>query len=999
MRTKLKGILTLFIAFAVQISFAQEKTVSGTVSDSSGTLPGVTVLIKGTQTGTDTDFDGKYSIKAKPGDVLIFSYIGYKAAERTLGASNTINVTLEESGEVLEEIVITGVAGATNKNKLSISVSSIDEKLLKEVPALNASTALQGKVAGVSITQPSGLPGSGASIRLRGATALTGSQDPLIILDGAFLSGANLSDFNAEDIARIEVLKGAAASSLFGSKAANGVIQIFSKRGKGGRAPSVSIRQEVGITQARNLPTVAKKHAFKVNGDGSFQLDQTGGLIQEEDHIADNNFPADYDHFQDLVRSALSHTESVSVSGGSDNTNYLVSLQNLEQESILKTTDLQGYKRQNFRVNLDVDITDKLKLTTSNLLSKSKSNEPELGVGGVFYNIYLTPRHINLNGVNSEDGSPFDWDGAYNDDPWPSQVTNPLYALNNVFYDESITRVVSNIALSYQANDWLSLNADYSIDNRTFENETFVDKDFLDSEYNNTYVNGYISRFNSNTRNQVFNAFTATNNSFNEFNVKTKLQFLNERRTYMRNTITGTELGVAGVRDLDNVISGTESISSFESTTVSRSLAAIVSLDYKDRYIVDGLFRSDNVSLFGPNVRTQEFYRVSGAYRISKDLNVEDINELKLRASYGTAGLLPPFGAWQDNFSLNSGIATANVVGNPDLGPYVSKEFEAGVDFKIFDRVSGTFSYSNTKNEGQVLLVPLPALVNGGSQYQNAGTLETKSYEATLGFDIIKDRADMSWNVNTVFSKYRSTITEFDRPDLQVGPNNAFLLREGEDYGSFYGERFMTSLTQLSPDVNFGEYSINSRGYVVDGNGAAQLVVDEEGNPVNEKIGNTTPDFNLSFNTTFIYKNFSFYALVDWNQGGDIYNATTQYQYRDFTSPDFDNSASENLTTDFFASLYNVNKTSQAFVEDGSFVKLREVNLSYNISEEALRDTFIKSAKFSIIGRNLLTITDYKGADPEVADITQAGDLSSYRFDNFGFPQTSTFSASILLKF
>jgi hypothetical protein len=295
--------------------------------------------------------------------------------------------------------------------------------------------------------------------------------------------------------------------------------------------------------------------------------------------------------------------------------------------------------------------------------------------------------------------------------------------------------------------------------------------------------------------------------------------------------------------------------------------------------------------------------------------------------------------------------------------------------------------------------VPLPALVNGGSQYQNAGTLETKSYEATLGFDIIKDRADMSWNVNTVFSKYRSTITEFDRPDLQVGPNNAFLLREGEDYGSFYGERFMTSLTQLSPDVNFGEYSINSRGYVVDGNGAAQLVVDEEGNPVNEKIGNTTPDFNLSFNTTFIYKNFSFYALVDWNQGGDIYNATTQYQYRDFTSPDFDNSASENLTTDFFASLYNVNKTSQAFVEDGSFVKLREVNLSYNLSEKALKDTFIKSAKFSIIGRNLLTITDYTGADPEVADITQAGDLSSYRFDNFGFPQTSTFSASILLKF
>jgi len=329
----------------------------------------------------------------------------------------------------------------------------------------------------------------------------------------------------------------------------------------------------------------------------------------------------------------------------------------------------------------------------------------------------------------------------------------------------------------------------------------------------------------------------------------------------------------------------------------------------------------------------------------------------------------------------------------------MSKEFEAGLDFKIFDRISGTFSYSEAKNQGQVLTVPLPALVNGGSQYQNAGTLETKSYEGTLGIDIIKDNADMSWNVNTVFSKYRSTVTEFNRPDLQVGPNSAFLLKEGEDYGSFYGEQFMTSLTQLSPNVNFGEYSINSRGYVVDALGAAQVLVDADGNPVNDKIGNTTPDFNMSFNTTFTYKDFSFYALVDWNQGGDVYNATTQYQYRDLTSPDFDNSVSQNLTTDFFASLYNVNKTSAAFVEDGTFVKLREVNLSYNIPSDALKNTFIKSARISVIGRNLLTITDYSGADPEVADITQSGDLSSYKFDNFGFPATSTFSASVLLKF
>ncbi|MDP5105386.1 MAG: TonB-dependent receptor [Polaribacter sp.] len=998
MKTKFNGILTLLLAFVVQISFAQEKTISGTVTDESGILPGVSILIKGTKVGTDTDFDGKYSIKTKVGDVLIYSYLGYTSAKRTVGASNTMNVTLVQGGEVLDEIIVTGVAGATNKNKLSISIDAVGNKLLREVPALNASTAIQGKVAGVTIVQPSGLPGSSASIRLRGATALTGSQSPLIILDGAFLSDANLSDFNAEDIDRIEILKGAAASSLFGSKAANGVIQIFSKRGKSDRTPTVTFRTEVGTTSAVRLPGIASKHAFQVNPDGSFLLDPTGGLIAEVDHIADNDFPKNFDHFDSAFKTALSQTQYLSVSGGSEKTNYLISLQNSEQESILNTVD-QGYNRQNFRVNLDIDITDKLKLSTSNLLSKSSSTEPQLGVGGVFYNLALIPRHIDLFAENSEDGSMYDWNGAQ-EDPWPSQVTNPLYALNNIDYEEDRARVVSNMAFKYKATKWLDVNAEYSIDNQTYKYQTFVDRNFLDAEYNNTYINGYVQRYNYTERNQVFNAYTDTSNKFGELQVNTKLQFLNEKNTYLRNTITGTELGLNGVDDLDNILLGTQSVSSFESSTVSRSFAAILSLDYMDRYILDGLIRSDNVSLFGPNVRTQEFFRVSGAYRISKDLNIKNIDELKLRASYGTAGLLPPFGAWQDNFSLNNGIATANVVGNPNLGPYVTKEFETGIDFKLFNRrINGTFNYSKSKNEGQVIQVPLPALVNGGSQYQNAGTLETDSYEASLEFNIIKDKEDMSWTINSVFSKNRSTVTEFNRPDLQLGPNNAFLLTEGEEYGTFYGQRFITSLTQLPAGSSLGDYSINSRGFVVNANGTAQRLLDDAGNPVIDRIGNTTPDFNMSFNTLFSYKAFSFFALVDWSQGGDIYNASKQYQYRDFTSPDFDTSASQNLTTDFFASLYNVNDTSDAFVEDGTFVKLREVNLSYNLPSKHLKNTVFKAISFSLIGRNLLVITDYSGVDPEVADITAGGDLTSFRFDNFGFPATSTFSGSITLKF
>jgi TonB-dependent SusC/RagA subfamily outer membrane receptor len=229
MKTNFKPILTLLLAFVVQISFAQEKTVSGTVSDSEGVLPGVNVTVKGTSSGTETDFDGKYSIKASNGDVLIFSYVGYKNVEKTVGSSNTINISMAEDANVLDEIVVTGVARGTSTKKLGFSLAKVGEAALQQVPAVDAANALRGKVAGVRIVQPSGNPSSAPQIRLRGSTSISGSQSPLIIIDG-IISDGSIRDVPVEDIASIEVVKGAAAASLYGSLAANGVIQIITKK-------------------------------------------------------------------------------------------------------------------------------------------------------------------------------------------------------------------------------------------------------------------------------------------------------------------------------------------------------------------------------------------------------------------------------------------------------------------------------------------------------------------------------------------------------------------------------------------------------------------------------------------------------------------------------------------------------------------------------------------------------------------------------------------------
>ena len=283
MKTKFNGILTLLLALLVQVSFAQEKTVSGTVSDSSGSLPGVTVVIKGTSTGAQTDFDGKYSIKASAGDILVFSYLGYESVEKNVGSSNVIDVTLSE-GEILDEIVLTGVAGATSRKKLSVTVNKVSEKDLENIPTTSAANALQGKVAGVTVTN-NGQPGAGASIQLRGATNIFGSQSPLVIADGVIVE-AGLQDINADDIASFEVVKGASASALYGSRAGNGVIVITTKRGKVGKM-QVTLRSDVGITQLNNFINLSRSHHYQLADDWQ----SVGGIYTK---YAGVSFPSDY---------------------------------------------------------------------------------------------------------------------------------------------------------------------------------------------------------------------------------------------------------------------------------------------------------------------------------------------------------------------------------------------------------------------------------------------------------------------------------------------------------------------------------------------------------------------------------------------------------------------------------------------------------------------------------------------------------------------------------
>ena len=1003
MKKKLKKILTLLLVLIVQISFAQEKTVSGIVSDESGPLPGVSVSIKGTSKGTETDFDGKYSIKAKVGEILIFRYLGYKSIEKKVDSATKIDLLMLEDASVLEEIVVTGVAGPTSKKKLAISISTVGEDLLEKVPATSAGSAIQGKVAGVTVVQPSGLPGSSPAITIRGATSLLGNQAPLIIVDGVFLASGNLADINTEDIKSFEILKGAAAASLYGSKAANGVIQILTKRGRGATSPKVTIRAEVGANTILRGFEVSNFHFYQTDANGDFLRDANGALIVDAVNgvnnaaLIDNPFPQIFDNFGEVYDTGLFTTQSASVSGGSDNMNYYVSFQNQENQGIIRVGDLR-YQRKSGKVNLDFKINDKISVSTSNSFSKADSRQPNVGSGGPLYVLQFTPPHIDLLGTNEEDGSPYDWD-AFATAGWPTAETNPLYYINNYNYNEVRERLISNTTLTYEPTNWLKISASYGQDNLNFRANVFVDKTWLDDQQT-TFINGFISNDWYNFRNENLQFDASTRHKLNELDINTRFQALQENQQFERTTISGAELVNTGINNIENVEQDQLNAEGSKTQEVAKSYAGILNLIYKDRYIFDGLYRYEEVSTYGPLARNQSFFRTAAAYRAGMDINANWLDELKFRVSYGTSGLRPPNVAQYEVVDVTNGNNTKETLGSPNLGASVSKEIEAGFDFNFLDRFRTTFTYSNTKNEDLVIEVPLTAAAGGfNAQYVNAASIESDVYEATFGVDLIKNE-NLNWNFNALFTKFKATITEFNRSDQQVEPSSAFLLTAGETYGSFYGNSFITSLDQLPDTENPDDYTIY-KGLVVknDGTNEAQLAVDENGTQIIEKIGNTTPDFNMSFNTTLSYKNFTLYALLDWQKGGDVYNQTKQWRFRELIDPSI-----VGETVGYASSVYAINQINDFFVEDASFIKLRELSLNYSVPNKFLENTGINGLSFGLVGRNLFIISDYSGVDPEVSDISDItsnneNDLTNYRFDSFGYPSVSTFSGVVTIKF
>ena len=1060
---------------------AQSAVITGKVTGRGGeALGGATVLVEGLGISAGTAQSGTYTLtvpadKAKGQTVTLRArYIGYQAGTKQITltpGTQTQDFELKFDPMTLDVVVVTGTAGGTEIKKVPFAISQVDRSQLQEAPAVSALGSLEGKVAGVRLIDASGAPGGEPIIRLRSATALTSKSactsqpcpstnvsGPLIIVDGT-ITRHGLADINSQDIDRVELVKGAAASSLYGSDAANGVIQIFTKRGDklaDGRL-AVTVRNEYGQSvRPKTIPT-SLAHPYVVDTIGTY-TDGAGNVVHNGDFIAANgdfigpldlpsikpsgvadvpytayNRPV-YDAQTALLTHGAFYTNYISIGQRRANTNYNVSFENTKQDGVLRL--LQGYNRQNFRLNVDQSLTPRMDLSVGGFFGKSTNNKVAEGPGAPFFAVTFIEPYINLFAPNP-DGTPY---AAVIPHQLPN-AANPLYTLANEHLTTDRTRITGYAKTTYRIFDWLSLEGNYNYDE---ESSNFTDetpKNFLNSS--GVATTGQLVKIDSGGR--TFNTgvtLTSTRN-LNLGGVRirntTKAAYIYEDQTARSLGDTGKAFTVVATPEFNAVDFSTLSPFSHNLTIRNKNYYVVSNFDINDRYILDGLVRWDGSSLFGQESRWQTYYRASGAYRLSQDFHINGIDEFKLRASYGTAGLRPSFTAQYETFANVGGKLTKVTLGNTALKPAHSGELELGANVDFLSRFSLDYSYSRKNTTDQIILVPLSAAAGYRYQWQNAASLLGKTHELSLRV-ILADRPELSWQFNVAADRTRQYITSLNPAPFLTGPSYAgstdvtqiFRIAPGETFGVMYGTRIVRSINELYDDPSKSpacpgtwcpdSLIVNEDGYVVRKSGYHTAnekfltYVNKAGEPI-VKIGDVNPDFNASFTSNVRFKSFTAYVLVDWVQGGSIYNGTRQWPFFEYRDRLYDQVSRPQAdcagTTDtkhcpystgkkpiaYYQGLYNGINPIDYFVESGTYVKIKELNVSYTIGRGTLEKLGwgVNSLRIGVIGRNLFTFTKYSGYDPEVAGLS--GDPYSFRFDGFSYPNFRTFTGFMEINF
>jgi TonB-linked SusC/RagA family outer membrane protein len=990
-------------------------TITGKITEegSKAPIPGAGVKIQGTSFAVAANVDGTYSLPVNlaPGNYqLATTFIGYKTIVKqiTLGSNANIvaDFSLTQDAMGLDEVIVTGTSQGTTRKQLGSYVSSVKGDDLNRAPSGNALASLQGKTPGAQISQNSGDPAGGISVRLRGVSSVNSSSEPLYIIDGVIVNnstkrvtntssnydGGNfvgsigqnrMVDISPNDIERIEVLNGAAAAAIYGSRANAGVIQIFTKRGQTG-VPQVSFNTSLVISELRKQVEV-NQSPTKFGGPTDGATAQTQDVLSP---ALTTTTPVTRYNYQDYIfRTGVGTDNSVSVSGGTDNTKFYTSAGYFSNQGIIKNTD---FTRINFRANLDQTINKWAKMTVGFNYIHSNANEKPDGnsffspmnsvtIIGNFHDIFARDALGNLKAVG-ERGR-----------------VNPVSVIEDIKQRQFTNRIIANTGL--KLNPVKNLTVDYTmgVDNSIQNGTTFIPP----FAYNvstgfwgggptlDPSLNGYASAANATT--------TLFNNELN-FTYDTKISsvigsttqlggsYQYQKDLYSLTNGRGLAPFVQVVNGASTMLQGADSRSEF---SISGAYLQ-QNFKYKDHLFLTGAIRVDQSTVFGENNRTQVYPKANISYVLSsaeywKNLGVSSWwNAFKIRAAYGQSGNLTGIGAY-DRFnvytpnSLNSKttLGSLSVLANTDVVPERQTEFEVGTDMSFFNnRLGLTFNYYN-KNVTDLLLQVLIAPTNGFSSLLDNidGKLKNKGVEVMLTGVPLKTK-DFTWTSTLIYNRNRNKITGSGaRQTFATNPGAPVSIIDGYPIGVFYGTYFQRNLD--------GTIATNASGI--------PLTEGQAANNIQRKvIGDPNPDYTGSLVNDFSYKKLSLRIQLDAVQGGDVWNADWRTRQGVGNGKVAEAEQMGKLPRGYVAGVYNVEEWR---IDDGSFVKLREISLSYNVGQVK----FIKNLAVNLSGRNLFSWDNYKGYDPELNSGGQSTLLRNIDFGSVPIPRT--FSIGLQAKF
>jgi len=1067
-----RGPLALLVAVAASISLGFANTAeaqqTGTVLvtvinlETGQPVSGAQVAVAETSLGGTTDAAGRYLMANVPvGErTVVVTYLGFNEARRTgvqVTANQVTNLTVQLERQVLslQEMIITGTTDPTEGIKLPMTVSRIGVDQL-QVPTTNSAlAAMQGKVAGASIIRSGGQPGSGVFIQLRSMTGFESDSSPLLVVDGVILArsfGGTTADIEAMDIESIEVIKGAAAAALYGSRAAAGVVTITTNRGRTlpQNQTRFNYRSEIGREVLASTVPLADAHHFQMNEAGTSFINAEGrdttwaGRVEDPSRVANRPYPGQlYDNLRALFRPGQYLSQNLSMSQNTEATTFTTSMARLDQAGSLANN--KGFDRTTARLTLDHRVGERVNFS---LVGTHVRTFRDNISGDPYVTLMDYPAFVNLAARDSL--------GNFLQQPdLGVQIENPLWRQATRDNNERRARTLGSANVRVSATNWLTFDAQFSYDRSDINGQVYVPRGTPTSLDLSTFAQGQL--YYSHRRTDTFNTYAGAvlRRQFGDLNVRLTTRVLAERERSDIFDAEGRDLVVPGVQRL-NAAADVFNMTSFISEVRANGALADVAFDFRDKYILSALLRRDGSSLFGPGERWQVYSRVAAAWRISQEdwFDVGWLNEFKIRYAMGEAGGRPGFSDQYELWNVTrEGGLSRNNQGNPNLRPQFTREQEVGLDVIAFNnRMSLELVYAFQTSRDQIIFLPTATISGFNSVRGNGATIEGNTIEATIQAWPVRTR-NLTWNVSFVADRSRNEITEWNRSCFfgsNAGRTHEYTCA-GASAGDWWIPAHATTTAELPSWMadRAEEFQTNDEGYlvwvgrnretgelnswrdgftencritaaatcwgtttVIDGVqfewGVPFLVRDEDGLLLNEYRGSSLPDVNFGFTNNVTYRGFSVYTAFRGQVGGKVFNNVRQRQYwaGRRNHGDFNQSGKpEELMkpVQYYdgrgqgdRGLYAGGGWVAEFLEDGTHLKLGEVALRYRFNEGQLQRVLGNFAPSNLgvglNGRNLFTLTNYSGFDPE------AGSQFS-RVERIGYPHLRSFTATFDITF